>query len=345
MKPGRAPRYSLLAAALAGCATPGARASAPAAAPAAVATPAAAPQGPVFDAAGNLAPPTDYRSWVFLTSGFAMSYGPAAVAAAAGGVDTFDSVFVAPAAYRGFLETGVWPESTMFVLEIRTAETSGSIVTRGRFQTELLGIEAAVKDQRFPGGWGYFGFDADDHGPTEAAEVLPESASCYGCHRASGAVEQTFTQFYPTLFEVARAKGTVRPDFVGVPPGARALADRIAADGWAAGKKLLDETAARWPDATVLRESTLNNVGYDLKARERGADAIAVFQEVTRRYPASANAWDSLSEACEAAGAVDCARPAVASGLAALAGDQTMPQARRVALEASLRARQTRLGR
>jgi hypothetical protein len=114
-------------------------------------------QAPRFDPDGALAPPVDYRSWVFLTSGFSMSYGPAAQAAAEGGVDLFDNVFVTPVAYRGFAATGVWPEGTMFVLEIRTAEVTGSIVTHGRYQTDLVAIEAAVKDTaRFPDGWGYF---------------------------------------------------------------------------------------------------------------------------------------------------------------------------------------------
>jgi len=329
-----------LAAGCAGAPPPVTPSSSPPPAPAAATEP-----GPRFNAAGALEPPTDYRSWVFLTSGFAMSYGPAAQAAAAGGVDVLDNVYVSPAAYRGFLATGVWPESTMFVLEIRTAEETGSIVTRGRFQTELLGIEAAVKDShRFEGGWGYFGFDSDGSGPSAPATALPGTAACYSCHRANGAVEQTFTQFYPTLFAVARAKGTVRPDFAGLPPTAAELVDRIAADGWPAGQRLLDDVRARWPGATVLREASLNRIGYALQARKHGAEAIALFEEITRRFAASANAWDSLSEAYEAAGARDQALAAVRRGLEALAAQASLPEGRRAALETSLRGRQARLG-
>lgn len=273
-----------------------------------------------------------------------MSYGPAAQAAAAGGVDVLDNVYVAPAAYRGFLATGVWPEHTMFVLEIRTAEVTGSIVTRGRYQTDLVGIEAAVKDSvRFPDGWAYFGFPSDGHGPSAPAQALPATAACYGCHRANGAVEQTFTQFYPTLFEVARAKGTVRADFAGIPPG---TADVLAAyhrGGGAAADTLLAATAKRWPDATVLREATLNQLAYRLLADHRTDDALALFADITRRFPASANAWDSLSEAHEGAGHRDEALAAAARGLAALDADPAMTPQRRPLIERSLRDRLARL--
>jgi hypothetical protein len=294
--------------------------------------------------AGGLEPPTDYRSWVFLTAGFAMSYGPAAQAALAGGVDVLDNVYVTPAAYRGFRATGTWPEATMFVLEIRTAEETGSIVTRGRYQTELVGIEAAVKDTaRFGGsGWAYFDFASDADGPIAPATALPATASCQACHEKNGAVEQTFTQFYPTLFPVARAKGTVRPDFVGVPPTPGELASHIAAGGWTAGKRHLDDVAARWPAATVLRESSLNRAAYRLHEQKLPA-AIGLFEDITRRFPASANAWDSLSEAYEASAMTAEARTAVERGLAALSADTAMPAPRRTAIEASLRQRQQRL--
>jgi hypothetical protein len=318
----------------AACARTPVTANAPAATPA---------EGPRFNAAGQLEPPGDYRAWVFLTSGFAMSYGPAAQAAVAGGVDVLDNVYVSPAAYRGFMATGVWPESTMFVLEIRTAEETGSIVTRGRFQTELVAVEAAVKDsRRFPGGWGYFDFPTDLRGATGAAAPLPRSASCYSCHASHGAVEQTFTQFYPTLFAVAREKGTVRADFPGLPPSAGDLQARIGTGGWPAGRALLEETAVRWPQATVLRESSLSRVAGALRRSERPGESLALFEEVTRRFPGSANAWDDLAEAYESSGAADKARQAAARGLAALGDDRQLPASRRNALERSLRDRQQR---
>ena len=71
------------------------------------------------------------------------------------------NVFVTPESYREFLRSGTWPDKTMFILEIREADTNVSINNGGHTQGKVRAIEASVKDQsRFPdGGWGYFAFD------------------------------------------------------------------------------------------------------------------------------------------------------------------------------------------
>jgi hypothetical protein len=123
-------------------------------------------------------------------------------------------VFVNPEAYRTFLTTGRWPDGTFFVLEIRRSAEHVSIDTGGRTQSEQLLLEASVKDsERYPdGGWAYFAFDGRG-GDDGAAAPLARSASCYSCHSEHAAVEWTFTQFYPDLFDVARTLGTVRQDY------------------------------------------------------------------------------------------------------------------------------------
>jgi YHS domain-containing protein len=64
---------------------------------------------------------------------------------------------------------------------------------------------AEVKDEkRFPTKWAFFGFGTS----ASDAKALPVSATCYSCHAANGAVDNTFVQFYPTLLEVAKSKGT-----------------------------------------------------------------------------------------------------------------------------------------
>jgi len=318
----------------------------PVLAPAVTAVVPAAPaeEGPRFTAAGELLPPKDYRTWMYVTSGFAMGYGPLAQQAAEGGVQVFDTVFVERPAYERFVATGVWPESTMFVLELRTAEGHGSIVTNGKFQTDLLGLEAAVKDStRFAGGWGYFELPSDATGPTGPAPVLPTTAACYECHAKNGAVEQTFTQFYPTLFAVARAKGTVRADFVGMPPTRTDLFEKVVAEGWPAGERLLADAATRWPGAGALREATLNQVGYQLLQADEQPEALGMLEYVTRRFPGSANAWDSLSEVQEQAGQGAAALASVAEGLRALDGDTTVQPRQREALSRSLSDRKARL--
>src|ERR1700761_4911273 len=88
----------------------------------AIALAAAPTNAPQFTTDNQLVRPANYREWVWLSSGLGMSY-----SAPASGQPTFDNVFVAPAAYRGFAETGKWPEQTVFVLEERESMSKGSI--------------------------------------------------------------------------------------------------------------------------------------------------------------------------------------------------------------------------
>jgi YHS domain-containing protein len=161
--------------------------------------------GPQFTADGQLVRPNGYREWVYLSSGLGMVYGPAAEGAS-DAAPRFDNVFVNPAAYKAFMATGKWPDKTIFVLEIRASESKASINKGGRFQSSLVAIEAEVKDEkRFPSKWAFFGFGMS----SSPARMLPTSAQCYSCHSTNGAVDNTFVQFYPTLLEVARSKGTL----------------------------------------------------------------------------------------------------------------------------------------
>ncbi len=167
--------------------------------------------GPAYSANRELIRPADYREWMYLTSGLGMTYGPAG---ANGAPARFDNVFVNRESYRSFLATGRWPEKTMFVLEIRQAQANVSINNGGQTQGNIVAIESAVKDtERFPDTtWGYFSFDGPD-GLRDTAAPLPTTASCYTCHRNNTAVENTFVQFYPTLMDVARRMGTVKPSY------------------------------------------------------------------------------------------------------------------------------------
>ena len=159
---------------------------------------------PRFLSGDRLERPANYREWVWLSSGLGMSYRNAQENAN----PTFDNVFVTPAAYRSFLQTGTWPDHTMFVLEVRASQSKGSINQSGHYQGALVGIEAEVKDERrFPGKWAFFGFhDSAD----SAAAAFPKSESCYSCHAQNGAVDNTFVQFYPTLLDIAKRKETFR---------------------------------------------------------------------------------------------------------------------------------------
>ena len=180
--------------------------AAPAAAPAT--DKGSAAQTPAYTADGRLVFPAKYREWIYLSSGVDMSYSPNAMSM---DHSMFDNVFVNPDAYRAFQQTGTWPDKTMLVLENRTAGTNGSINKSGHFQTTAtMGHEVHVKDEaRFPGKWAFFGFDDPD-----TAKMVPTTASCYSCHSAHAAVDTTFVQFYPTLIDLAKAKGTLSANYL-----------------------------------------------------------------------------------------------------------------------------------
>jgi Cytochrome P460 len=162
----------------------------------------AAPQSAEYTSDGQLKLPEHYREWVYLTTGFDMSYSPAMQ------MDhhMFDNVFVNPEAYKAFVKTGTWPDKTVMVLEGRMAEGKGSINQKGNYQsTDVMGLEVHVKDEaRFPGKWAFFGISDGKTG-----KMIPTSAGCYSCHTEHGAVDTTFVQFYPTLLPIARQKGTL----------------------------------------------------------------------------------------------------------------------------------------
>ena len=160
--------------------------------------------GPQFTPDGQLLFPANYREWVFVTSGLGMTYG--APDAPTTTPPQFDNVFVSRAAYRSFLESGAWPDKTIFVLEVRSSESRSSINNGGRFQTELTSIEAEVK---IAGKWAFYAFGKG----AARAKQIPAMASCYSCHSEHGAVDNTFVQFYPMLLSVAREKGTLRPAY------------------------------------------------------------------------------------------------------------------------------------
>lgn len=166
---------------------------------------AASTTAPAYTKNGDMLPPTNYREWIYLTTGMDMSYTPKKP-----GMEDhsmFDNVFVNPEAYRSFLATGTWPDKTVMILEAREAKSKGSINQHGQFQgTDVMDIEVHVKDEaRFPGKWAFFSFDSASSNGT----LIPQTAACYSCHAAHAAVDTTFVQFYPMLLPLAQKKGTL----------------------------------------------------------------------------------------------------------------------------------------
>jgi hypothetical protein len=158
---------------------------------------------PQFTSDGKLVRPTDYRRWIYVSSGFGMSY-----TQKPDDMQMFTNVFVKPAAYDYYLANGKWPDKTMFVLEIYGSTSQGSINKHGSYQRDFMGLDVEVKDEaRFPDKWAYFNFD----GENPASAIAPPQNACWKCHEQNAAVEHSFVQFYPELLKVARAKNTIKP--------------------------------------------------------------------------------------------------------------------------------------
>jgi hypothetical protein len=160
---------------------------------------------PQYDVKGELMRPADYREWMFLSAGYGMNYSPAP-----GSHEMFTNVFVQRWAYNEFVNSGKWPEQSMFVIDERDAASKGSINNSGHFQTDLMGLVVEVKDSaRNPDKWAYYAFNGDaSSGEGKTAGAMPHGNPCWSCHEEHAAVEHTFVQFYPTLKVAAKKFGT-----------------------------------------------------------------------------------------------------------------------------------------
>jgi hypothetical protein len=146
-----------------------------------------------FEGKDTLLRPEGYREWVFVGSSLGLRYEEGKK-----GTEQLEykNVYVDPAAYRAYRETGTFPQGTVLVLETAASEDKKEPGLRGSFQKGFTGLSAAVKDKdRFPDGWAYFSF-SDGPGKTKAKARPAKKAACYDCHREKGAEDNVFTQFY-----------------------------------------------------------------------------------------------------------------------------------------------------
>lgn len=158
---------------------------------------------PQYSADGKLVRPTGYRKWAYLSSGYGMSYSQTASDHL-----MFTNVFVTPSSYDYFVEHGTWPDKTMFVLEIFGSASKGSINKHGNYQSDFMGLDVEVKDEKkFADKWAYFNFNGDE---ASVASIAPSKNDCWNCHDQNAAVEHSFVQFYPELLKVAKAKQTIK---------------------------------------------------------------------------------------------------------------------------------------
>ena len=151
-------------------------------------------QKPHFTSSGELIIPESYREWVFVGSSLGMGYNePSATPPK----EEFHHVYITPDAYRHYKSTGEFPKQTVLMMEVYSAGSRESINRQGRFSSEFLRVEAAVKDvDRFPEEWRYFDFGGPEPRKTSTAFAKKQ---CWTCHNEHGHTDNVFTQFYPGL--------------------------------------------------------------------------------------------------------------------------------------------------
>lgn len=103
------------------------------------------------------------------------------------------------------------------------------------------------------------------------------------------------------------------------------VVERALETGGVAAARTAFAMTRKAPSRFELVETELNVLGYIWLSRGKVAEAVAVLELVTRAFPHSANAWDSLGEARAIQG--DRAG-ALAAYRRALALDPAMPSAK-----------------
>lgn len=93
------------------------------------------------------------------------------------------------------------------------------------------------------------------------------------------------------------------------------------------------------------REAVLLALAYRLLQRGKRAESIEVFRLATERHPDSANAWDSLSEAYEAAGDRERALENARKALQVIEKDASLTGPARDSVRAAAAARVERMSK
>lgn len=166
---------------------------------------------PEYDKDGSLLRPAGYEKWVVVGTSIGLGYSDGDKTDA-NNPGTFHNVYLQPEAFDHYVETGAFPEQTVFIVtnnSSQPAKTKGPVSRTGFVAAPTAGLEIAVKDsKRYPEGWGYFMFHDKPGQPAHnkrTAEPAFKQQDCFDCHAEHGAVDNVFTQFYSVLTE-ARAR-------------------------------------------------------------------------------------------------------------------------------------------
>lgn len=163
---------------------------------------------PEYTEDGQLRRPVDYRTWVFVGANLGLSYNSAVTASTSResdrhketAVGNFHNIYIKPAAYKEYVQTGKFPDQTVLVMDVYRAgdKEPKNIVSQGHFEAEQAGFEVAVKNSQRPDGsktvWAYYVFPSG----SSSAGAQPDSA-CYQCHLEHAGDDNVWVQFYPVL--------------------------------------------------------------------------------------------------------------------------------------------------
>ena len=153
----------------------------------------------VFQGDDTLLRPKGYREWVFVGSSLGLSYAEVSEEMQAHGDDLFHNVYIDPVGYTEFSDTGKFPNGTVMVMELATAEVMSEPNLEGTYEKDFVALEASVKDvDRFGGDWAYFSFAEEGGELKDRAEPL-DPEFCWNCHDQNAESDMVFTQFYPVL--------------------------------------------------------------------------------------------------------------------------------------------------
>ena len=156
------------------------------------------PVMPRYDADGALHLPDDYLRWTFVGASLGLSYNDEPPRR-----ESFNHTLMEPTAYDHFVRTGAFREGTMLALLVRRTEADAMPARHGRFASDVLAVELAVKDEaRVAAGWAYYDFGGGARART-TAQPQPPGNRCHTCHVDHAARDNVFLQFYPLLADAA----------------------------------------------------------------------------------------------------------------------------------------------
>jgi cytochrome c553 len=240
---------------------------------------------------GELIRPTGYRSWIYVGTPVTpndLNNGKAAF-------PEFHNVYIDPASYDHYKETGKFREGTILIKELVTVGSKGAVSGNGYFEGEFIGLEASVKSKAHfpdePGNWAIFSFTQPKIGTLkERAKAFPYAA-CASCHNDNAADDFVFTQYYPVL-RAAKNAGKGNPEDV----SAREAVEKKKEVGlWDAGAPTPDKKFDIPTDEKKLF-AYLNSGKYkSLKVQEKEQHKSAGPHEYVRTFVS-----DKLAESVKA---------------------------------------------